>query len=177
MSGAGTVRGSLPQGRELRREARMSARPDAGQFRPTRSNPGFRVAWGLLLALCAVFAAIFAASVVFGLRGEDFRVLTGRDLEEFRAANPAVAGYIDDLVRVAGLGFLSLVVLVAIIIWTGLRHRDRWAARPLWILPAALAVLAIVVFDPAETGRNLYYAGLALVTAGLVFWSSRYVRR
>ena len=132
-----------------------------------------RYAWVIPFALGAVLVLFGLAEALFiGVDPDDFLSSTGAEWASFQAADPAVAGYINRLVRLIGILAVGFGAWVAIVAGQWLRTRDRAAWWAMWILPAFCIVAAGLFFAAQASligGFYLGYLVIALIGQGLAF--------
>ena len=99
----------------------------------------------VIIALFGAGDILMGGSTFAGGEAVLFSAITGTPWDELRAADPAAARLIDNLVRSAGthllfIGLLSLAVSVF-----GLRRRQRWAWLTMWLWPLYLGLVVITL--------------------------------
>lgn len=77
-----------------------------------------------------------------------FSGITGMTWDEFRAADPAGARFIDSQVRIGGVELLLVGALTLAIAIYGLRRGQRWAWLTMWLWPAWLVLGLLMVLVP-----------------------------
>jgi hypothetical protein len=74
-----------------------------------------------------------------------FEGITGMTWGELKAADPAAARFIDGQVRLGGAYLLLIGLLTLAITIFGLRRSQRWAWLTMWLWPAWLALVLIMI--------------------------------
>jgi hypothetical protein len=74
-----------------------------------------------------------------------FAGITGMTWDELKAADPAAARFIDGQVRLGGAELLLIGLLSLAITVFGLRRGQRWAWVTMWLWPAWLVLLMIML--------------------------------
>jgi hypothetical protein len=128
-----------------------------------------RNAWLILFVVALFLAASSAFLAVSGVDATEFEASTGTEWAAFSASNPGVADYMLRLLRLAGVVFLGLNALVALVVYSGFRQGEKWTWYALWMYPVTLALVAAVAFANNSTAIGSYYAALALIAlVGLI---------
>lgn len=110
--------------------------------------------------------------LAFPVDPDDFGFTTGVVWEEFSASDPEVAAYLAREARLRAIGYLGFALFAVVMVWSRLRLDDPWATRVLWILPAVLALTALVFLFGTGLRLAISY-GAIVVTAGALLVDPR----
>ena len=127
----------------------------------------------VLLVLSGLLTLIGPYILAFPVDPDDFGFTTGVVWEEFSASDPEVAAYLAREARLLAIGYLGFALFAVAIVWSRLRLGDPWAARVLWILPAVLALTAVVFLFSAGLRLAIIYGAMAVVTAAALLPAQR----
>lgn len=107
--------------------------------------------WTIWAATAVIFVLFGVGDIQMGgstfAGGEAvlFSGITGMTWDEFRAADPAGARFIDSQVRIGGVELLLVGALTLAIAIYGLRRGQRWAWLTMWLWPGWLVLGLLVV--------------------------------
>jgi hypothetical protein len=137
-----------------------------------------KYAW-IILVIVAVFLAAGSAFIILG--GSDpgeFQASTGIEWTALATSSPEVADYITRLLRLVGVVFFGLNLLVAVIAYASFRKGERWAWFALWVYPLVLAAIAGIMFLANATPLGTYYGVFAVIAlVGIVLPFRRFFPR
>jgi ABC-type iron transport system FetAB permease component len=125
-----------------------------------------RHGWVLLFALEIVLAPWFLVVLVFIETPEGFEADTGVAWAEFSAAYPTVATGYQLAQRAFLVGYISLTLLALLITCFAFRKGHRWSWFAMWLFPAALAAMVVLMAlhdAPELAGIYGVIAGLAAI--------------
>lgn len=129
---------------------------------PSRERGYSKYAWIILFGLSSLLVINILIVGAFASDASDFALNTGVAWDELRAAYPSVASaYVLEqrllYVSFAGVGLFALVTT-----YFGLRPGQRWAWFALWILPAVLALTAILMLSGRRPEIGAFYGGYSI---------------
>lgn len=123
-----------------------------------------KYAW-ILLSLVGILLALNILAVAVFISGPDqFETDTGVAWSEFAAAYPSVATAYKLEQRLAYMGFVSLSLFALVITLVGFRQGHRWAWYAMWLLPATLALTAVLLALSDQPGIGAFYGIFVIVT-------------
>jgi hypothetical protein len=130
----------------------------------------------MILALVYAFMATFMPQVIVA---RSFQGYTGQSFAEYAVSNPAVAGYILVLERMAGGVGLALVLGALIVLMTAFRKTEKWA----WFFVLVTALIAWVnnlvanmAFKNSMT-ITIIVIGLILLALGLIISAKEFLTK
>ncbi len=125
-----------------------------------------KYAWIILFVLGILLVVNILVVAAFISGKDDFKVDTGASWDEFAAAYPGVAsGFLVEQ-RLSYTGAAGLALFAVTVSFFGLRQRRRWAWFAMWLLPAALTVMALLLTLSSRPDVGAFYWGFT-VTAVL----------
>jgi hypothetical protein len=129
----------------------------------SQEKPYEKYAWVILFLLSALLLVIIL--IVAGLEDHalEFQKDTGVAWEELMAAYPGVAASYTLNLRLLYVAYASLSLFSLVVSYFGLRPGHRWAWYALWLLPAALALTAILLASGRQPDVGAIYGAFAVV--------------
>ncbi len=121
-------------------------------------------AWILLFGVGILLALNILALAAFVAGPEQFEVDTGVAWDEFSGAYPSVATAYKLEQRLAYMGFVSVALFALVITFVGFRQGHRWAWYAMWLLPATLALTAVLLALSDQPGIGAFYGVFVVVT-------------
>lgn len=121
-----------------------------------------KYAWVILFGLGVLLVANILIVVAFASGTSDFEADTGVAWDEFKAAYPGVANAYILEQRLLYVGFAGIALFALVMTYFGLRPGHRWAWFALWVLPAALALTAILMIPGRRPEIGAFYGVFAI---------------
>ena len=137
--------------------------------RQSQQRVGRAYAWVILFVLGLLLVLNIVIVVWIEDGANQFELDTGVAWNEFAAAYPSIATSYILTQRLLYLSFAALALFAVVITYFGFRPGHRWAWYAMWLLPATLALTALLTTQSRRPELAIMYAGLALLAvAGLL---------
>ena len=118
----------------------------------------------MILALLVVVFGLYVLSVP--VDPGDFERATDTEWDAFSSASPKVAEYLEREARLLGVTAIAMGGFAAGLAGTLVRRGDRSAWRLLWLLPAALALYALVFLVAGDPLLGAFYVVVTVLVVG-----------
>ena len=121
-----------------------------------------KYAWVILFGLSILLVVNILIVGVLTSDTSDFESNTGVAWDALSATYPSVASAYILEQRLVYVAFAGIGLFAMVIAYFGLRTGHRWAWFALWILPAVLALTAILMLSGRRPEIGVFYGGFTI---------------